>query len=89
MCVGESVTENRQEYKKELGKRLKKARIEAGMTQEQAWERLETDYGYKSKKQLISSYERGYRMPPVDVLASLSKIYKKEIDEIVYKNKPL
>lgn len=52
-----------------LGERLAAARKSAGMTQEEAGNRIGTD------RKTVSGYETGYRQPSNDVLIKFASIY--------------
>lgn len=56
---------------KKLGKRIKIARIECDMTQEQLAEATQT------KQKAISRYETGLSMPPLDLLVKLTQVLQK------------
>lgn len=58
-----------------IGHRIRKQRLEAGMTQEELANRL------KTTKQSISRYENGKRNIDQDVLFELSEIFRVNIDE--------
>jgi transcriptional regulator with XRE-family HTH domain len=60
------------EYKKTI-KKLKRARIEVGLKQEEVAEKLKKPQSY------ISKIERGERRIDIAELQDLAKIYKKEI----------
>jgi transcriptional regulator with XRE-family HTH domain len=64
------------EYKKTIEK-LKKARIEIGLKQEEVAEKLKKPQSY------ISKIERGERRIDIAELQDLAKIYKKEINYFV------
>jgi transcriptional regulator with XRE-family HTH domain len=54
--------------KQEMGKLIKKARREAGLTQAA----LATKLGYKSP-QFVSNFERSESLPPIRVLSRIAK----------------
>lgn len=60
--------------RKSLGVKLKKAREEAGLTQDTVAEKLK----YESS-QFVSNFERGECLPPKKIVKVLAKMYK--IDE--------
>ncbi|MBU0723107.1 helix-turn-helix domain-containing protein [Patescibacteria group bacterium] len=64
------------EYKKTIEK-LKRARIEVGLKQEEVAEKLKKPQSY------ISKIERGERRIDIAELQDLAKIYKKEINFFV------
>ncbi|MGI6314952.1 MAG: helix-turn-helix domain-containing protein [Patescibacteria group bacterium] len=64
------------EYKKTIEK-LKKARIEIGLKQEEVAEKLKKPQSY------ISKIERGERRIDIAELQDIAKIYKKEINYFV------
>jgi|TARA_Y100000310_G_C19982684_1_gene490537 transcriptional regulator with XRE-family HTH domain len=64
------------EYKKTIEK-LKRARIEIGLKQEEVAEKLKKPQSY------ISKIERGERRIDIAELQDLAKIYKKEINYFV------
>jgi transcriptional regulator with XRE-family HTH domain len=64
------------EYKNTIEK-LKKARIEIGLKQEEVAEKLKKPQSY------ISKIERGERRIDIAELQDLAKIYKKEINYFV------
>ncbi|NLT51965.1 MAG: helix-turn-helix transcriptional regulator [Ignavibacteria bacterium] len=64
------------EYKKTIEK-LKKARIEIGLKQEEVAEKLRKPQSY------ISKIERGERRIDIAELQDLAKVYKKEINYFV------
>jgi len=64
------------EYKKTIEK-LKKARIEIGLKQEEVAEKLKKPQSY------ISKIERGERRIDIAELQDLAKAYKKEINYFV------
>lgn len=65
-----------------LGNRLKVARDECGLTQEQVAKRIS---GITA--QTISNYERGERDPDTDTLKTLSEIYKVSTDWLLFGEK--
>jgi transcriptional regulator with XRE-family HTH domain len=70
-------------YSKEqifLVKRLKKARLEAGMDQEAAAEALKKSQSY------ISKIESGQRRIDIVQLKKFADIYKKDLDYFINKN---
>lgn len=64
------------EYQK-LSARLKKARLEAGLTQVEAGEKLKRPQSYLSK------IERGERGVDVVELAEFGKVYNKSLDYFI------
>ena len=64
------------EYKKTI-KKLKKARLEIGLKQEDVAEKLKKPQSY------VSKIERGERRIDIAELQELAKIYKKEINFFV------
>lgn len=60
-----------------LGEFLKRKREKAGLTQKQ----VAVDLGY-STPQFISSWERGEREPPMNVIWRLASIYKISAEKI-------
>lgn len=52
-----------------LGKRLKEARINKGLTQEEAAKRLRITF------QALSNYERDYRDPDTELLSRIAELY--------------
>lgn len=61
----------------EIGRRLKKARLDAGLTQREAADRLGITY------QAISNYERGTNRVDTDTLTSLCNIYRINISDLL------
>lgn len=63
----------------ELGKRLKNAREQAKMTQQQVCSALNIE-----KVQTLSAYETGKNSPPIDKLKQLITLYKADTHWILY-----
>lgn len=61
----------------EIGRRLKKARIDAGLTQAEVAKRLGVSF------QTISSYERGINRIDSDTLLKLCEIYRTSISRLL------
>lgn len=61
----------------EIGRRLKKARLDAGLTQAEAARRLGITY------QAISNYERGINRVDTDTLRKLCSIYNVSISDLL------
>lgn len=61
----------------EIGRRLKKARLDAGLTQKDAADRLGITY------QAISNYERGINRVDTDTLTRLCRIYGIQISDLL------
>jgi len=57
-----------------IGKRLKEARLVAGLTQDQVVQRL-VDRGFSLSKSALSKYERGAGTPSAQVLLQLSRVF--------------
>lgn len=64
--------------KEKLGERIKKARQELGMTQEQFGQQLETT------QTTIVKYESGKQLPRANVLATISKVTGKSADWLLF-----
>lgn len=63
--------------KKESANYFKKMRLERGLTQQDV-----SDYLGYSSKQIVSNWERGVCMPPLNALSSLIKILKLDQEKI-------
>jgi transcriptional regulator with XRE-family HTH domain len=59
---------------KKLGKKIKLARIELDMTQEDLAEAIQ------AKQKSISRYETGLSMPSLETLSKISKVLKKPFE---------
>ena len=59
--------------KKEFGKKIKLARVEIDLTQEQLAEKINT------KQKNISRYETGSSMPSIETLVKIAKVLKKPV----------
>jgi transcriptional regulator with XRE-family HTH domain len=59
--------------KKEFGKKIKLARVECDLTQEQLAEKINT------KQKNISRYETGSSMPSIETLIKIAGILKKRV----------
>lgn len=61
----------------EIGKKLKNARIEAGLTQEKAAEKINVS------RQTISNWENGKSYPDIISVIALSDLYSVSLDELL------
>lgn len=61
----------------EIGKKLKKARIEAGLTQEKAAEKIDVS------RQTISNWENEKSYPDIISVIALSDLYSVSLDELL------
>lgn len=61
-----------------INKNLRQLRLNSGMTQEQAAEKLGVT------RQALSSYELGRTRPDIDMLMSLAQVYGTDLDGILY-----
>lgn len=61
--------------RKQIGGALKQARKNAGMTQDEAADRLSALLGDDIGPSRIGNYEQGYRMPDVPTIMALCKVY--------------
>ena len=59
--------------KKEFGKKIKLARVESDLTQDQLAEKI------KTKQKNISRYETGASMPSIETLIKISSVLKKKV----------
>ena len=59
--------------KKEFGKKIKLARVERDLTQNQLAEKI------KTKQKNISRYETGASMPSIETLIKISSVLKKKV----------
>jgi len=59
--------------KKEFGKKIKLARVESDLTQDQLAEKI------KTKQKNISRYETGASMPSIETLAKIASALKKKV----------
>ena len=59
--------------KKEFGKRIKLARVENDLTQDQLAEKI------KTKQKNISRYETGASMPSIETLIKIANVLRKKI----------
>ena len=66
----------------EIGRRLKKARLDAGLTQNDAATQLGITY------QAISNYERGKNRVDTDTLTNLCRIYNIHISDVLGVSSP-
>ena len=61
----------------EIGKKLKNARIEAGLTQEKAAEKIDVS------RQTISNWENEKSYPDINSVIALSDLYSVSLDELL------
>ena len=66
---------------KELGIRLKKAREQAKLTQQEVCDTIDIP-----KVQTLSSYERGINNPPLEILKKLTILYNVSADNLLFGN---
>jgi transcriptional regulator with XRE-family HTH domain len=59
--------------KKEFGKKIKLARVESDLTQDQLAEKI------KTKQKNISRYETGASMPSIETLIKIASVLKKKV----------
>ena len=59
--------------KKEFGKKIKLARVESDLTQEQLAEKI------KTKQKNISRYETGASMPSIETLVKIANVLRKKV----------
>ena len=59
--------------KKEFGKKIKLARVESDLTQEQLAVKI------KTKQKNISRYETGASMPSIETLIKMAQVLKKKV----------
>ena len=59
--------------KKEFGKKIKLARVESDLTQDQLAEKIET------KQKNISRYETGASMPSIERLIKIANVLRKKV----------
>lgn len=57
---------------------LKEARIDKGLTQEEAADRIGVT------RQAVSAYESGKRQPGIDMLMKLAEVYEVSIENLLY-----
>ncbi len=67
--------------KKELGENLKKARIKSGISQDDVSKLININ------RSSISYYESGVNIPNIFILIKLMRIYKINIDDLIFVKK--
>jgi len=77
------------EYRKSVGNKLKEARVRAGYTQKDVCRIMKERGNYDMPQAVLSNYECGNRMPPMDTFALLAKIYKTTADELLDNKSPI
>ena len=75
-----------QEDRRELGARLKGARLNVGMTLQQVADVLRSEGFPVQRKQNVGHWETGVALPDVFILRRLAKLYKQPLDALVWDN---
>ena len=63
-----------------LGEKIKALRKENGFTQAELSERLNTQFGLKTDRVMISKWETGFQVPVVSTLSCLAKLFNVSMD---------
>ena len=63
-----------------LGDRIKELRKKAGMTQTELSEKLNSRFGLKTDRVMISKWETGFQSPSVSSLSCIAKIFGVSMD---------
>lgn len=72
------------EFKKNVGKRLRKLREHQAFTINEVVEKLSNDYYSDIDEKSIRRYEKGEFLPKVDNLMNLAELYDTTLDYIIY-----
>ena len=72
------------EFKKNVGKRLRKLREHHAFTINEVVEKLSNDYYFDIDEKSIRRYEKGEFLPKVDNLMNLAELYDTTLDYIIY-----
>jgi transcriptional regulator with XRE-family HTH domain len=72
--------------RKELGARLKGARINVGMTLQEVADTLRNEGFPVQRKQNVGHWETGAALPDIFILRRLAKLYKQPLDALVWDN---
>ena len=72
------------EFKKNVGKRLRKLREHHAFTINEVVEKLSNDYYFNIDEKSIRRYEKGEFLPKVDNLMILAELYDTTLDYIIY-----
>lgn len=65
-----------------LGEKIKALRKENGMTQTELSQRLNSEFGLKTDRVMVSKWETGFQTPVVSTLVCLSKLFSVSLDEL-------
>ena len=65
-----------------LGEKIKALRKENGMTQTELSQKLNSEFGLKTDRVMISKWETGFQTPVVSTLVCLSKILGVSLDDL-------
>ena len=65
-----------------LGEKIKALRKENGMTQTELSQRLNSEFGLKTDRVMVSKWETGFQTPVVSTLVCLSKLFGVSLDEL-------
>jgi len=71
-------------FKIEVGERLKKLRVKKGYTQEDVIDNLEKKFNLVIGIRTLRRYEKGYELPKIDNLIELCNLYETTLDYIIY-----
>jgi len=63
-----------------IGKNIKKNRVEKGITQEELAEQLHVT------RQAVSNWEHGKTQPDVDTLSAMAEMFELPVEELIYGN---
>ncbi len=63
-----------------LGEKIKALRKKNGMTQTELSERLNTQFGLKTDRVMISKWETGFQMPIVSTVSCLANLFNVTMD---------
>ena len=72
------------EFKAEVGKRLRALRERQGLTINEVVEKLSNDYYSDIDEKSIRRYEKGKFLPKIDNLISLAELFNTTLDYIIY-----
>ncbi len=62
------------------GEKIKALRKKAGMTQTELSERLNSEFGLKTDRVMISKWETGFQTPVVSTLSCIAKLFNVSLD---------
>ena len=62
------------------GEKIRALRKKAGMTQTELSEKLNSEYGLKTDRVMISKWETGFQTPVVSTLACIAKVFGVSLD---------